>query len=77
MKQTLLDIAEVIDAYRVFPRIVLAGYGYLAWNMHQWVTHLPDISASQSAYATAIVGLCVPLAGWYFHTGRQWGKKND
>ena len=71
-KQELLDFAEMLDAYRVVPRFMLAGYGWLAWDMHVWIKSLPDISTQQASYATAIIGLCVPLAGWYMQTGRKW-----
>lgn len=71
-KQSLIDAAEVIDAWRLLPRAFVIGYGWLAWDVHQWVKSLPDISTQQGAYAGAIVGLCVPLLGWYFHSGRKW-----
>lgn len=68
----ILQTAELIDALRVFPRVFVVGYGYMAWDMHQWVKSLPDISTQQGIYAGGIIGLCVPLVGWYFRTGRQW-----
>ena len=72
MKQWFLDAAEVTDAWRVFPRLFLIGYGILCWEVAKWVMRLPDISGSQSAFATGIIGLAVPLTGWYFSTGRRW-----
>lgn len=68
----MMRIAELLDAWRVFPRIFLFSYGYLAWDMHKWIKSLNTISTEQAAYATAIIGLCVPLVGWYMQTGRKW-----
>lgn len=72
MKSWLLDFAEVTDAFRIFPRLFLTGYGFLCWELAKWVMARPDISASQSAFATAIIGLAVPLTAFYMQTGRRW-----
>jgi hypothetical protein len=73
-KKTWLDAAELFDAWRAVPRIVLLGYGWLVWDMWQWVKHLPDLTTQQTAFVTVITGLAVPLTGWYMNTGRRWGK---
>lgn len=64
--------AERVDAWRVFPRLFVVGYGVLAFEVFYWVSHLPDMSPSQSAFATTVLGLCIPLLGWYMNTGRKW-----
>lgn len=71
-KIRLLDLAEVTDAWRVFPRLVLFGYGVLCWHLASWVMGKPDISASQAAFAGGIVGLAVPMTAFYMQTGRRW-----
>jgi len=40
--------------------------------MHRWYTAILTPTTEQTAYATAIIGLCVPLLGWYMNTGRKW-----
>lgn len=72
MKYIFLDIAEIVDAWRIFPRLYLFGYGALCWHLADWVMKKPDISATQATFATAIIGLAVPLTGWYMQTGRRW-----
>jgi len=67
-----LKLAERIDAFRVFPRIFVMGYGYMAMDIWFWVKTVPTLTATQSAFTTSIVGLCIPLLGWYFSTGRKW-----
>ena len=35
-----LAIAEWIDAWRVIPRLLVAGYGYLVWMVVHWYMNL-------------------------------------
>lgn len=72
MKKVLLDWAEITDAWRIFPRLVLTGYGLLCWELAKWVMAKADISASQAAFATGIIGLAVPMTAFYMQTGRKW-----
>ena len=72
MKRWFLDAAEITDAWRIFPRLFLTGYGLLCWELAKWVMAKADISASQSAFATAIIGLAVPLTAFYMQSGRRW-----
>lgn len=67
-----LKWAERVDAWRLFPRLFVGGYGYLAWDVWRWVQTLKDLSPAQTAFTTAIIGLCIPLLGWYMNTGRKW-----
>lgn len=64
--------AERVDAWRVFPRLFVAGYGVIAFQVWDWVRGLPDLSATQATFTTTVLGLCIPLLGWYFNTGRKW-----
>lgn len=36
IKSRLLDLAEIIDAFRVIPRAFLAVYGVLVYNLYTW-----------------------------------------
>lgn len=67
-----LHWAERVDAMRVFPRLFVAGYGVLAWDVWRWVQSLHDMTVAQTAFTTSIIGLCIPLLGWYMNTGRKW-----
>ena len=67
-----LRLAERIDALRVFPRLFVFGYGAIAYEVWHWVRDLPDLTTSQAAFTTTVLGLCIPLLGWYFNTGRKW-----
>lgn len=74
MKDRLLAVAEVMDAWRIYPRLLLSGYGYMCWHLTMWYEALPVPTTEQSGFAGAIIGLAVPLTGWYMSTGRRWDK---
>lgn len=71
-KQKWLDVAEVLDALRVVPRIMLAIYTVLLLHVTLWFMGLPDPSAPQSAFADFVWGAAAVFTGWYASTGRKW-----
>lgn len=73
-KIRLLDLAEVGDAYRVVPRLILAAYAWLCWDLSRWFMSLKSPQSEQMAFVTVILGLATPLIGLYLQTGRNWSK---
>lgn len=70
-----MDAAELVDAWRVYPRLLLGGYGYICWHLTMWYEALKVPTTEQSAFAGAIVGLAVPLSGLYMGIGgKDWSK---
>lgn len=74
-KLIALDIAELVDAYRVVPRGIMGGYGYLVFALTMWFFGLEDPNAAQAAFASIVWGAAGGLTGWYFNTGRKWGPE--
>jgi hypothetical protein len=84
-KQLWLDIAEIIDSWRIFPRfMVIAVYGWIAWFTDwfvRWYEKLP--AADRTTEVTAVFGIVIPavfgLAVWvskmYLDGGRKWDKE--
>lgn len=66
--------AEIIDAYRIFPRIIVGVYGWLVYDMYQWYTALEAPTANQAAFVSTIVGAAAIIVGVYVNTGRKWDK---
>ena len=72
MKQKWLDIAEILDAYRTFPRLFLAGYAWILYDSYIWYKSLPDPTGNQSLMISAVWGASAIVTAWYFNTGRKW-----
>lgn len=63
-------IADLIDIYRLVPRIVLFGYAAMCWRAAEWFMALEEPTNNQAAFATLIFGFFVPLANFYMQNGR-------
>jgi len=82
-KQLFLHWAELVDSFRIFPRLVLVAYGWFVW----WVTHSillwyeAEPALSRGTEETAMVGVVFTavtgFAGYVFKVysdnGRAWG----
>lgn len=71
-KALLLDAAEVADAWRLVPRLLMAGYGWMLWSTWVWFRALEDPTVAQSAYVSTLWGAAAVVSGFYFNTGRKW-----
>lgn len=69
-----LKAAEVIDAYRIIPRLSMGVFWYFVFQVAEWFCSLPDPTTQQSAFATAVVSSIIPYVGWYQSTGRKWAN---
>ena len=72
-RQKLLNLAEVVDSWRVFPRIFLSVYLYLLLDINLWYTTLQSPSDLQYSYLQLVWGVITVLTAWYMSTGRKWG----
>ena len=81
-KQKWLDWAEITDAWRIVPRIVLFGYCIwttkVVWTVLDWYMALPpaerslEASGLAGATITAVTGLMTLAVNFYLKTGRSW-----
>lgn len=71
-KQQLLDVAEVIDAYRSFPRAFLLLYYLILWDAHRWYVALPNPTEQQQLYMNVLWVSVAAATGFYVATGRKW-----
>lgn len=59
-KQRWLDIAEILNALRIIPRLILAAFGVLtaltSYELIQWFTHLSVEERTPEA-SLAVVGI--------------------
>lgn len=81
-KQDWLDWAEITDAWRVVPRIILFTYGWwaiyvvdrcLLWYFHQPVAERTvQDSGLITGVITAVTGLLTLAIKFYIQSGRVW-----
>lgn len=85
-KDRLLSIAEVIDAFRVVPRVLLFGYCwfgyYVVSTLLDWYMALPvserglEAGGFAAGVITAVTGLATAFMNIYHKSGRSWDNKN-
>lgn len=68
----LLDIAEVVDAHRIFPKTFMTAYFLWACKVGLWFMALEKATAEQSAFVTLVTSTWGLMLKWYMETGRQW-----
>ncbi len=69
MREQLLSAAEIVDAWRVVPRLMLALYGLMCWHVADWFMHLPEPSGTQAAFVSTIWGGAAAWFGLYVRSG--------
>lgn len=58
-----------LNQYRVIPRLMVAGYGLLMYQVADWFMKLPDPSGTQAAFVSTLVGVSGAIFGLYATTG--------
>ena len=77
LKNRWIRYAELIDAFRIVPRLILAMYAIFLYDICQWFMALENPGNAQSAFIVTVVGIAGVVVGLYQNSGRQWGKNND
>jgi len=66
--------AELLDTYRILPRVFVGGFGYLMYMVTVWYMGLDAPSTQQAALLTTIYGAATGFFGFYISTGTKWDK---
>jgi len=71
-KKRALDWAEIIDAFRVVPRILLIVSGIFVYWITDWYMNLQTRGTAESI-VTGLVSLIIPaVIGLYQNSGRKY-----
>lgn len=62
---------DLVDAWRVVPRLLVAGYGVMCWIVADWFMGLADPTGPQTTFATGIWGGAAVWFGFYVNSGRK------
>ena len=71
-KQSFLNVSEVVDSFRIVPRVLLFAISALVWHVVNWFMALTDPTTQQATFVTIIVGIIPAIIGLYQSTGRKW-----
>jgi len=75
-KQSMLDLAELVDAFRVVPRISVAMYGLMMFQVTIWFMGLDAPTTQQSTFISIVYGAAAGFFGFYLNSSRDWTPKN-
>lgn len=74
-KEILLAGAEVIDAYRIIPRILLLMYGIFLYQIAEWFKGLDAPTTAHTVFVSSATGVAGIVTSAYTNSGRKWRSK--
>ena len=72
--QLLLELAEAVDAWRIFPRAFISVYMVLLYQTANWFMARPDPSTSQAGLISVVVGAGAAWFGLYTGSSKSKSK---
>lgn len=76
--QSVLDrLPDILDRWRVIPRIFVFGYGVISWQVMQWFMTLPNPNGPQSAFVSTVAGMASIIFGFYVNSGCKKHASSD
>ena len=73
--QKWIWLSNMIDSWRIFPRMFLSVYIFLLYYATMWFMALPDPSLEQSGLISVIVGAGAAWFGLYVGSGHKPASK--
>lgn len=69
-----LEIARIVDAFRIFPRLFIVTYIVLILSGAFWFMGLADPTAVQAGFMSVLVGAGAAWFGLYVNSGPKLNK---
>lgn len=60
---------QTFNEWRIVPRLMVAGYGWLMWRVSDWFMALPEPTGTQAAFVSTLVGASAAVFGLYVNSG--------
>jgi hypothetical protein len=73
--EALMEFADVLDAYRIFPRAFIGVYLYILIVTIQWFMTLPEPNTAQAGLMSVVVGAGAAWFGLYTASGSARNPK--
>jgi hypothetical protein len=67
--QVMLELAEAVDAWRIFPRAFITVYIVLLYQTVNWFMTLAEPNTAQAGLISVVVGAGAAWFGLYANTG--------
>lgn len=77
VKDFLLCIAEIIDTWRIVPRIIIFYYCIFTWRVFEWIRELENPSVEQTGVMYAVIGALPMIFNFYAKSGVRWSPRVD
>lgn len=74
-KQKWLDIAEIVDAFRVIPRVMIGLFVWLCVDAYLWMKGLDLTPGEKQMIFTTVMGAATVWLSFYLNSGRKWSDK--
>jgi hypothetical protein len=62
------------DGWRVIPRLLIALYGWMCYNVADWFMALPEPSMAQVTFVSTVWGAAAAWFGFYVNSGHGSSK---
>ena len=62
---------QILNDWRVVPRLIIVLYGYVFWDVLQWFMDLEDPANSQAMFVSTVVGAAPAFFGLYVNSGSK------
>ena len=72
--QKWIDLAYMVDQWRIFPRLFITTYIYLLYKVVIWYMNLAAPSMEQSGLVSVVVGAGAAWFGLYTGSSKTQGK---
>lgn len=72
MKQSFLDLAEIVDAWRLFPRLLIVWFMMEVSRQCTWYMMLETREVGDHLVLVAVIGLGTAAFKFYVDSGRKW-----
>ena len=72
--QRWIDLAHMVDQWRIFPRVFITTYIYLLYKVVIWYMNLAAPSMEQSGLVSVVVGAGAAWFGLYTGSSKSQSK---
>jgi len=67
----LSKIADLVNKFRVVPRLILVGYAYMLWDIVKWLKLLESPTLEQASILATVIGIAGLIVTSYQNTGNK------